>query len=675
MLLPRPQNILAPTQRLLILSAVALILAVFTLTWFSIRESRADSLQLLVMQGKAFSEALSQAAENAIISETVFDYLVHKRYNEITRELSDIKLDQITEPVLYETANRHALYGLYVFKLDSSRIAGVSVEGPVVNPPEFVLNELYGLIENPDDKYILLFDEGETPDETVHFYMEITNELDRVILVVADALYYAEALRQTQIGYLAQRMSKETGVEYIIYHTSEGIIFSSVKAEQFLSIESDPFLTNALEADTIYNRVYQFKGKNVLELVRPFSSAKFPFGLFRVGLSLDGYYSISSGFDRQMLILSGVLAVLLLVILLYSNSRTKRYKIAREFHQMKSVTDKIFDEMKTGVASVLSDGTLALANEAFEQIIGQGRLTGKNWKEVITDREFSMEVLFDQAQRSAEQEITVGRGKTQKTLLVAASELEPDKGAAAGVIVVVYDITTLRDFEQKAARKERLSEMGHLAAGVAHEIRNPLNTISIAAQRLATEFSVDDNNEEYIEFTRQIRQETKRLNDIITRFLALAREEKKTRETVALGKLVKEQAGFLALEAREFGIDLKCEIKKEIEISADPDTIKQVITNLYSNSRDALDGRGGIVRITVGEGNNAAELIFDDSGPGIADDLKEKVFTPYFTTKEAGTGLGLPTVYKIVSNLNGEIWVEQSDLGGARFVINIPKKS
>ena len=188
-------------------------------------------------------------------------------------------------------------------------------------------------------------------------------------MLVADAQYYVEALRQTQIGYLVQRMAEEPGVVYIIYQSTDGIIFSSRRTGPLLAIESDPFLTQALDADTIMHRTSEFQGERVLELVRPFATSEYPFGLFRVGLSLGRYYSVSRRFDLQMAALSAALFGVLLFGLLYLAARRKRRELGRQYTDIKSLTDVIFDRMRTGVAAVDDRGVITLANRAFEQIV------------------------------------------------------------------------------------------------------------------------------------------------------------------------------------------------------------------------------------------------------------------------------------------------------------------
>ena len=654
---------------------LALAVVIVLITWLGIRESRQDSLRLLKMQGVAFTEALAQAAENAMASESYYDYLAHLRYGEIVRSVVRHDLSSISDQQLTQTAMEHDLYALFVLDSAATLTAGGVARGSETGPPPFVLDEATQLLGQPEHKYVMLLDEGEVPGEIVHYYLELTSDLQWVVVLVADAVFYVEALRQTQIGYLAQNMAREEGVEYIIYQSTEGIVFASRKTGRLLAIESDPFLTESLDSDSIRHRTLDFQGRQVLELVRPFSSEEYPFGLLRVGLSLEGYYAVSRGFDRLMLGLAAVMFGLILVGLLYLRSRRRRKELSRRYSQIKTITDRIFDEMRTGVAVVDHRGTITLVNDAFERIFGLTDSMGRSWEELIGEPRLALTTLRAGRGASSETEITIERDGDKRYLLVASSDLQPDDTQQAGVVVVVYDITRLKQFEHEATRRERLSEMGHLAAGVAHEIRNPLNTISIAAQRLESEFTPADDRDEYVSITSQIRTETTRLNEIITRFLALARDEKRRSQSVRLDSLVTELVQFLGPEADALGIELSTELEPNLEIKADPDALKQIFTNLFSNAREALAGRPGRILITVQRDGQLVRIGFDDSGPGIPAELRERIFTPYFTTKDAGTGLGLPTVYKIVTEMGGEITVRDSDLGGAEFVITLPMDS
>lgn len=653
-------------------SAIAVVLlagAVFAFTWVGIKESRRDSLNLLIMQGTSFTEALAQAAENAIEAEAFFDYLVHRRYDEIVVTLSQMVIDDAADVELAQAAVQHDIEAIYLTDLQGSVLAAGAVPGAGGSLPEFVLTEIGALGSNPETNYVLLLEPGDRDKPALHYYLQIANTLDRIVVIVADARYYVEALRRTQIGYLVQNMAREPGVEYIIYQSTDGIIFASRRTGRLLAIESDPFLKRALDTDSIMHRVYDFNDREVLELVRPFATDEYPFGLFRVGLSLDRFYTVSRGFDRLMAVLGIVLFGLVLLSLMYVFSRRKRRELRRRYSDMKSMTDLLFDQMRTGVAAVDETGSITLTNRAFEKIVGVTAVVGRDWDTALDIPELSLSRLETWKRTSEEQEVTVTIGGRESTLVVAVSEYRPHRSHKPGLVIVIYDVSRLKDYERKAARRARLSEMGNLAAGVAHEIRNPLNTISIAAQRLASEFVPEQDAEEFKAFTNQIRTETKRLNEIITRFLDLAREEKKGERSIRLDRVLNETAGFLKLEAEQLGLELTTNIEPGLEIQADPDAVKQVLTNLFNNAKEAV-GRGpGKIGISAHRREDRVVVEFEDSGPGIPSDLREKVLTPYFTTKDSGTGLGLPTVHRIITDLGGEVRIEDSDLGGARIIL------
>ncbi|MBN1212399.1 MAG: PAS domain S-box protein [candidate division Zixibacteria bacterium] len=659
-------------QRFTFIIVIALALTVLIITAVSIKESRSDSFTLLVLQGTAFTEALAQASENAIMAETFYDYLVQKRYSDLVGTLVEADLSRVTDADLARFALNHDLYSISVFNMDSSLAREGFARGPRENLPEFVLDEVKLLIADPRSNFILLLDEEESPGGGVHYYLELTNSLDHVVVLKNDATYYSEALRQTGIGYLAQNMAREKGVKYIIYQTKEGIIFASHKPGNLLAIESDPFLTEALDSDSIEHRLFEFQGETVLELIRPFATAQYPFGLFRVGLSLEKYYAVSRRYDLQMIILSGVLFVLLVVALLYLSSKRQRREINLKYTEMKTITDRIFEQMSTGVAVVDAGGTVRLVNEAFEKIFGLSRAVNRSWEELIDSEKLKLTKFTVGSTDADEVELSTDIGGITRDILVARSKIVSDTDALTSVVMVAYDITRLKEYERQSARRERLSEMGNLAAGVAHEIRNPLNTIAIAAQRLASEFAPEKNSAEYLSFTEKIRTETKRLNDIITRFLALAREERKKRTVVALGRLIDDFVNFIRVEADKLKIELETRLDDDLKLEGDADQLRQVFLNLFNNTKEALNSRPGRILITAVGNNDEIVVRFADDGPGVKPELREKVLSPYFTTKDSGTGLGLPTVYKIINDLGGDLKIEPSEWGGVEVFIKLP---
>ncbi|MCM2272711.1 MAG: ATP-binding protein [candidate division Zixibacteria bacterium] len=658
-------------QRFAIIIVIAIAVVVLVITWVGISKSRNDSYELLVRQGAAFTTALAEASQNAIDAERYYDRLVQRRYADLTLTiLNDVRLQ--TQAGLTGFATTHELHGIWLYSRDSGGVLQPIAAYSRSALPAFVRSEAETLSVTASSQFVQLLDEQATGEVSL-YYLQLNDRQDRLAIIASDARAYQAALRQTGIGYLSQRMAREEGVEYILYQSTEGIIFASRKPGPLLAIESDPFLQQALTVDTTSSRIYEFQGNKVLELVHPFSTLEYPQGLFRVGLSLTRYTEVSRGFDRQMIILSAALFGLVIAVVLYLNSRRKRHEISREFSHIKSLTDRIFEQMQTGVAVIDQAGNVQFANHAFEAAVGVRELVGRKWSDTISSGDLDMGRLTDTASESGEREVTLTVAGHQRTLLVAWSRLTFADSGATALVLVAYDISRIKQYEQESSRRERLSEMGNMAAGVAHEIRNPLNTISIAAQRLAGEFTPNDRADEYQRFTQSIRAETKRLNDIITRFLALTREEKKRRQRLDLKSLIEECMALPLAEAERDGSSILMNLAEGLEVEADKDALKQVFANLLNNAREAVASRR-VLRIEIaafGDKENAT-IRFADNGQGIPAELREKVFTPYFTTKETGTGLGLPTVYRIITEHGGTVRILDSTASGTTIQLTLP---
>ena len=658
----------------LVAAVVLLAIAVFVVAWVGIEGSRADSLQLLVLQGKALVESLARAAESAMASEENLDHAVNMRFADIVRRLEDLRTQRTEDSDLLSIAMQHELLAIYVLDSAVEPVAQAVVRGTRQGLPAFVLKEAAQLMKNPEERFVLLLDQNDHDGTAVHYYLELTGSGNGVAVLVADAGFYVAALRKTQIGFLAQNMAREKGVEYVIYQSTEGIVFASREIDHLLSIESDTFLTAAIDRDTTVVREYEFQNRPVMEVVRPFATTDYPVGVLRVGLSLESYYAVARGFDRLMLGLAAALCVLSILVVLYVNARKRRREIGRRFDEMKSLTDRIFDQMRTGVAVVDSSGVITMTNDAFEQVMARRGCVGCRWDDLLGGTRFAWERLSQTSGAASEVEGEVVQGEKRRNLLMGISTIGPEAGSERQTIAVVYDLTRFRKYEREARRRERLSEMGNMAAGVAHEIRNPLNAIAIAAQRLALEFHPQADSDSYHSITDQIKSETKRLNSIITRFLSLAHVGEGQMQPIELGQLLDQFAEFVRPEAAKLGIDLSVDITDQVVVQADHDKLRQVLLNLFNNSKEALAGKAGRVAVTVRADSGAVVIEFADSGPGIPESEREEVFKPFFTTKDAGTGLGLTTAYRIIEEMGGRIEIGVSSLGGAAFIITLSRR-
>ncbi|MEJ5375680.1 MAG: ATP-binding protein [bacterium] len=258
--------------------------------------------------------------------------------------------------------------------------------------------------------------------------------------------------------------------------------------------------------------------------------------------------------------------------------------------------------------------------------------------------------------------------------------LKGDDEVLMGTIFHFQDLTQAVAMEQHLRRVDRLASIGEMAARIAHEIRNPLASVSGSIQILQKELSLDGANRRLMEI---VLRETKRLNGLLTEFLNFARPEHSTPRKMDLSKALRETL-TLFLEQTTQACNLKAEISPGLMIYADSKRLRQVVWNLLNNALEAMPHGGDLsVRAFGASGNLPAGLDsqerwlvveVEDSGVGISEDVRDKVFDPFFTTKEKGTGLGLSIVHRLVEEMGGRIELQSQPGKGSRFSLWLPAK-
>jgi two-component system sensor histidine kinase HydH len=222
-------------------------------------------------------------------------------------------------------------------------------------------------------------------------------------------------------------------------------------------------------------------------------------------------------------------------------------------------------------------------------------------------------------------------------------------------------------------RKEKLTAMGHLAAGVAHEIRNPLSSIKGIAKYFAERTSSDSESHA---LAQVMAKETDRLNRVVSELLELVRPAHLSLQPVDINALITHSLQLVSQDAKSRDIDLQFRARPELrQIQADPDRLTQVLLNLYLNAIQAT-GRDGTLTVDACEcDGQRMKITVSDSGTGIAPEQLEAIFTPYFTTKADGTGLGLAVVQNIIEQHGGTVQVDSQPGEGAVFTLFLPMKA
>ncbi|HWB84436.1 MAG TPA: ATP-binding protein [Bryobacteraceae bacterium] len=229
----------------------------------------------------------------------------------------------------------------------------------------------------------------------------------------------------------------------------------------------------------------------------------------------------------------------------------------------------------------------------------------------------------------------------------------------------------LQDSFEQIKRADRLSAIGQLSASLAHEIRNPLASIDGAANLIESPQTSDEMRKGSLAI---IHKEIQRLNRLLTNLLDFARPRKPEFQPVDPNRLIDAIISLAGHSAEQKGIRLRKEAPVSVPtIECDPEQMKQVILNLAINAVQAMTGSGEVV-LTANASDSSVVISVRDQGPGVADDDLDKIFNPFFTTKEAGTGLGLSVVHQIVTQHGGFVNAERNPDGGMTFSLVIPQQ-
>ncbi len=360
-----------------------------------------------------------------------------------------------------------------------------------------------------------------------------------------------------------------------------------------------------------------------------------------------------------------------------------------DYNQLEAFNRNIIQSLDSGLLTVDLSGKIKFVNRTGEKIL---KRTDENLKDTsIYDLFPKINKMIEEAKEKASdyqryETILSNPHGTKIYLGFSISPLTDPEGSLIGHTLIFQDITKFKEMEEEMKRVDKMAAVGVLAAGMAHEIRNPLASLSGSIQMLKSELTLDDGQKHLMEITLR---ESERLNALITDFLLFAHPPQTRKITSPMSRILDETMDlFIHSPSFHDGIHIHPSTNyEEVYAFVDPDQMKQVFWNLLINAAQSISNRGEI-RVQLGKGNGWGittlplspqlwgkewtRISIIDSGHGMTQEEKEKIFEPFFTTKENGTGLGLSIVHRIVENHNGFIRVE-SELGkGSSFSIYLP---
>jgi two-component system sensor histidine kinase HydH len=348
----------------------------------------------------------------------------------------------------------------------------------------------------------------------------------------------------------------------------------------------------------------------------------------------------------------------------------------RSLQDTTAFADEVVTHLPVGLIATAADGKIAYFNSAAAKItdLKPEDARGKDPEEVLPSGLCGLKAFLEQGQLILEKEMECEfSGRNSVPLSVSAAQIVNEEGAFVGNVLILRDLGEVRRLQEEIHRKEKLAAIGSLAAGVAHEIRNPLSSIKGLAAYFGNKFEQGSEDKQAAEV---MSQEVDRLNRVISELLDFARPSELNLKPADVNEVIEHSLRLVQQDSKAKNVEVRWSGSEDIpSVLLDPDRFSQSLLNLYLNAIQAME-QGGILSVRSSLGaHNDIEVEVADTGKGINHDDLDGIFDPYFTTKPSGTGLGLAIVHKIIEAHLGQIKVRSTPGKGTAFTISVPIQS
>lgn len=391
--------------------------------------------------------------------------------------------------------------------------------------------------------------------------------------------------------------------------------------------------------------------------------------IISIGLVTDALDNARQEDVHHALIMGAILFLIgsagIYFIFLYQESRVARKNLS----DLKLYTDNVIESMPAGLITLDTQGRILSCNHMSEQIFGKSRLQLQQLKAdtLLDNSPFNFTdkdgTIDDQAI-----ELHMDDGRTIPIQL-SGSPLLNSENKVIGTVLIIRDMSLFRDMELQLERSRRMVALGKMAAGIAHEVRNPLGTLRGFAQYFSKK---DGCTKEDLDYANLMVSEVDRLNRTVSGLLQFARPREPQLVACRLDELLDKTAMLMKADFSSHRIQFSRPESTGLSLACDPDLILQVLMNLLQNSINATSA-GGEVKLLVDQDTQQLRISVSDTGCGMNQHDREKMFDPFFTTNKKGTGLGLAVSHQIIEQHKGSIEVETEVNQGTTLTIVLPK--
>ncbi len=504
--------------------------------------------------------------------------------------------------------------------------------------------------------------------------------------------------KEDTVGILIQQVAQNEDIAYIYFFDQKGIIIHHTDTS--LKGKMTTWNLQHLEKKWVYSRIRKLPdGTTVYEMAKLFSplqpdpSLQFDgktappqntgSGHLHTGdgIVLGIKMSVYEAARRSDILHAFVMAAILLMLgsgtIFFIFVIQNYFLVGRTLRHTQDYAGQIVENMANGLLSVDLKGKIVSYNQVAVDLLGidQTNIVEMDLKSKIDFHVTGLQEVLDTCRTVSYKEIKYHKDDNKRIPIgISASPIRDENGRCREAVLILRDLREIKQLEEKIRRSEKLAAVGQLAAGIAHEIRNPLSSIRGFAQFLQHSLKDRPKEREYAEI---MVREMDRINRVVTDLLSFANPREAELEKTNIRELTEHVVRLVDADARSKDIRIQTEISSEVDIfPLDAYQMTQALLNLLLNAIKFVD-KGGWIRIRTFDDKANSQFVIqvEDNGPGIVKENLNKIFDPFFTTRETGTGLGLAIVHKIVENHNGDIEVESPPPGkssGCRMTIRIP---
>ena len=634
-------------------------------------QSKKELFQLMESQAHALLESLLTASKNSLITNQYLEDLAKKRLMNNAKLIRRLyNSGNISNDQLKNISKDNDIFRINIFNQQGQKIFSNHEQKHFdiqeKNSPQQILQPIF---RGEADSLLIGLKQARYKDGFRYAVALATKDNGAIVLNI-NARQILDFKRHIGFGALLRTVvSDNPGIIYAALQDTLNILAASGNVKVLEAVPRSNFLARSLQDSLYLTRTVEFDTLEVFEAVHPFTISGETVGLFRVGLAMDPIQEINQRIYRRLIIITIILIVLGSFMFIFIFTRQRYTLLQKQYEVVETYSGNILRNVSDAIiVSDQKDG-IKIFNSAAEKLfdLSKNLVLAKPLSEFLKSAGCASILKSP----SALQQISCLIQNRKKFLLSSKSNYLDSDGTEI-IILVIRDLTEQRKLEEQMQREKRLTAMGELASGVAHEIRNPLNTIGTIVQQLNKDFKPQNDSEEYHELASLVQEEVKRINETVQDFLRFSRPEPIQPEKFHIRPFLEQIEKQYHYLLSERNINLEIKTTWQGEVFWDKRQIRQVVLNIIQNAIDAIEKDGNIILSLQLSNIDDIEIKISDDGHGMSEDIRSNIFNLYFTTKAQGTGIGLSIVQRIISEHGGIITVDSESDNGTSFIIRLP---